>query len=469
MTGFSFLYLSQHGKIFARMPTVLRSRYFFLLAALCLTASATAQIVKGTFERPLPASVVVLYATTGSEHPAIDSARIEEDGTFSFPHRDLPAGFYQLGINGDDRIDIVLDPADPVVELAFHGTPLQRNINVLRSADNQRMWAYKLVSRAGQDVIQTIKTERANASPLDTALLRSLDRREAEQRKRMRDALDSLSSIDPNGQFARAVRVDRALDAAIPLGPVGIRAAFDFSDTWTLRSNAYSKATVVYLQNTRFDNEYAFHRACDTLLREASKDTSCWRYMRYQLVDIFATYGPDEVAQYLVDTYVVGADSRVPPEAELLAIAAAQLRMVIGAPAPDALLATPGTKDSTALSSLWEKQDFTALFFYSSTCDHCHAQMPGLRTLYEEMDRPFFNLIGIALDASEEEFRTTIAEEDLRFPCFSSLIGWGEHAAKSFNVKATPSLIVVDRKGRIAAKPMNHEELRSFLVAHRKR
>jgi len=463
------LYLSQHGKIFARMRTVVRSRSFSSFASLLLVAPACAQIVKGIFERPLPASEVVLYATTGAEHPAIDSARIEEDGTFSFPQRQLPAGFYQLGINGDDRIDLVLDPADPVVELAFHGTPLQRNINVVRSADNQRMWAYKLVSRAGQDELQTIKTERANASPLDTALLRSLDRREAEQRKLMRTTLDSLSSIDPNGQFARAVLVDRALDAAIPLGPSGIRTAFDFSDPWTLRSNAYSKATVVYLQNTRFDNEYAFHRACDTLLREASKDTSCWRYMRYQLVDIFATYGPDEVAQYLVDTYVVGDGSRVPPEAELMAIAAAQLRMVIGAPAPDARLATPGRSDSTALSSLWGKAEFTALFFYSSTCDHCHDQMPGMRALYEEMERPFFNLIGIALDADEAEFKTTITEERLSWPSYSSLIGWGEPAAKAFNVKATPSLIVVDRKGKIAAKPMNHEELRTFLVAQRKR
>ncbi|MGV3637020.1 MAG: TlpA family protein disulfide reductase [Flavobacteriales bacterium] len=451
------------------MRNVVRSRSSFSFASLLLVAPASAQIVKGTFERPLPASVVVLYATTGSEHPAIDSTGIQEDGTFSFPQRELPAGFYQLGINGDDRIDLVVDPADPVVELAFHGTPLQRNINVIRSADNQRMWAYKNVSRAGQDAIQNIKNERANASPLDTALLRSLDRREAEQRKLMRDALDSLSAIDPNGQFARAVQVDRALDAAIPLGPSAIRKAFDFSDPWTLRSNAYSKATVVYLQNTRFDNEYAFHRACDTLLIEASRDTSCWRYMRYQLVDIFTTYGPDEVAQYLVDTYVVGEGSRVPPEAELVAIAAAQLRMVIGAPAPEARLASPGGSDSTALSSLWGRSAYTALFFYSSTCDHCHAQMPGLRALYDEMKRPFFNLIGIALDANEEEFRTTIVEERLNWPCYSSLIGWGEPAAKAFNVKATPSLFVVDRQGRIAAKPMNHEELRSFLLEKRKR
>lgn len=443
-------------------------RILLVLSASLAAFGAHAQVIKGVFDQPLPASVVVLYGTTGSEHPPIDSVRIGDDGTFEFTQRTYPAGFYQLGINGDDRIDLVVDPSDPLIDLVFHGTPLQRNLEVLHSGDNQRMWAYKRYSRAGQDALQVIQTERANASPLDTALLRELDRRESAARRTMRHMLDSLAGVSPDGQFARAVRLDRILDAAVQSGPQAIRAAFDFSDPWILRSNAYAKATVVYLQNTRFDNEYAFHRACDTLLVAASRDTACWRYMRYQLVDIFATYGPDEVAQYLVDEYVIGAGSRVPPEPTLVTIAAAQLRMVIGAPAPDVRLATPGVKDSIALSSLWSKQDYTALFFYSSTCDHCHGQMPGLRQLVSDMKPAFFKLIGIALDATIEEFNTTIAAEHINWPCYTSLIGWGEPAAKSYNVKATPSLIVVDRKGHIVAKPMDHQELRAFLEQRRK-
>lgn len=434
-----------------------------LFLFLFLSKSLVAQTIQGRFERPLPARMVVLYGTTGSQHPPIDSVLIGEDGAFVFPYRALPSGFYQIGINGDDRIDLVLDPRDPVIDLAFHGVPLQRNLNVLRSADNQRMWAYKLVSRAGQDELKAIQAERANASPLDTAGLARLSRHEAAVRNRMRNALDSLSALAPDGQFARAVQVDRRLDAAAHSGPRAIREIFDFSDPWTLRSNAYAKATVAYLQGTRFDSELAFHRACDTLLLTAAADTACWRYMRRQLVDIFATYGPDEVAQYLVDTYVVGPGSRVAPEAALLTMAAAQLRMTLGAPAPDAPLRSPLNRDTTMLSAVWSAQEYTALFFYSSTCDHCHHQMPGLRSLVMEMEPGFFKLLGIALDATAEEFTATIAEEGINWPCYSSLIGWGEPAAKAYNIKATPSLIVVDRMGRILAKPMDHTELRSFL------
>lgn len=441
--------------------------FLFLIWSFLLSASH-AQVIKGVFEQPLPANTVVLYATTGSEHPALDSVLIGTDGTFTFPYRSFPAGFYQIGINGQDRIDLVVDAREPVIELAFHGVPLQRNLNVIQSADNQRMWAYKVVSRSGQDELQLIQNERANASPLDTASLGRLDRQERRVRNMMRVALDSLSSIAPDGQFARAVRLDRSLDAAAPGGPAAIRAAFDFSDPWALRSTAYSKAVVLYLQGTQFTNEYAFHRACDTLLTAASRDTVCWRYMRYQLVEIFGTYGPDEVAQYLVDHYVIGTGSLVQPEPALMHIAAAQLRMALGAPAPDAQLAKPGHPDSTALSSLWKQQAYTALFFYSSTCDHCHGQMPGLRQLVLDMKPSQFKLVGIALDATEEEFSATIAQEGINWACYSSLLGWGEPAAKAYNVKATPSLFVIDKKGRIVAKPMDHQELRAFLEGQKR-
>jgi len=424
---------------------------------------ATAQLVKGTFERPLPATHVVLYGTAGSDHPVLDSVAIHRNGHFEFPQRAFPPGFYQLGINGDDRIDLVLDPADPVVELAFHGTPLQRNLNVLRSGDNQRMWEYKLISRAGQDELQRIGDQRAGASPLDTAFLHRLDRHEAMVRARMSDALDSLSSIAPDGQFARAVRLDRRLDAVARSGPAAIRGAFDFSDPWSLRSNAYAKATVMYLQSIRFDNEYAYHRACDTLLSEAAADTGSWRYMRHQLIDIFGTYGPDEVAQYLVDQYVIGPGSLHPPDPDLMRIAAVQLRLALGSPAPDTLLMMPGGTDTIRLSTIWPEQDFTGLFFYSSTCDHCHAQMPGLRELVSQEDPRHFKLVGIALDATADEFKATIVEEGINWACYSALIGWGEPAAKAFNVKATPTLFVLDRRGRIVAKPMDHQELRAFL------
>ncbi len=439
-----------------------------LFAIAYFHGSVRAQEITGLFERPLPAKTVVLYNTRGNAHLAIDSAIIGDDGRFSFGDRELLPGFYQVGINGDDRVDLVVDTSEAVIEFAFHGTPLQRNLNVIRSGENQRLWAFKLKSREGQALLAKVKEQRDGASPIDTALLYALDRRELTIRAGMARALDSLIVIAPDGQFAYAVQADRRLDDAISGGPPMIRKAFDFANPRLLRSSAYAKAIVVYLQTTPFTTEDAFQRASDTLLMAATRDTSCWAYMRAQLVDMFVTYGPDEVAQHLVDHYVVGSGALVPPDHALLQVAAEQLRLVNGAPAPDMILVTPGAKDTLLLSEVMPKHDFTALFFYSSTCDHCHAQMPGLRQLVADMKPSFFHLIGIALDVTEEEFRTTLTEENINWPCYSELKAWGIQGAKDFNVKATPSLFVLDRTGMIRAKPMDHEELRAFLLANTK-
>lgn len=424
------------------------------------------QAIQGSFDPQVQARTVVLYGTRGTDHPAIDSTDIGSDGRFSFAHRSHPPGFYQLGIQGTDRVDIILDPSEPVVELVFHGTPLQRNMEVIRSGENQRMWAFKFLSRTSSEAIARINGERASASPLDTAVLRSLERQEAAIRNRLDRTLDSLTALAPQGQFAFAVDVDRRLEESFTLGPAGILSTFEFSDQRLLRSASYAKAMMAYLQATPFIHEFALHRACDTLLHAASRDSLCWTYTRHHLIEIFITYGPDDLAQYLVDRYVIGDAVLYPPDESLLAMAADQLRMGIGAPAPDMVLVSPGSTDTLRLAQVLPEHDHTGLFFYSSTCDHCHQQMPGLRQLVQEMEPARFQLIGIALDATEEEFRATIEEEVINWPCYTELKGWGAQGAKDFNVKATPSFYVLDRNGRIVAKPMDHEALRTYLISN---
>lgn len=437
----------------------------FLLLIVCLghVAHSSAQVISGTLERPLQAHRIVLYGTRGTDHPAIDSVSIDADGYFHFRQRLYPPGFYQLGVNDSDRVDLILDPSEPEVNVAFSGHPLQEHIEVQRSVENQRMWTYKRISRSGQEELARIRSDRAVASPTDTALLSTLFDREATTTSNMGRALDSLVNLTSEGQFTYAVRSDQRLDRAIPLGRSAILRAFDLSDARNLRSASYSKAIIAYLQNSAPTDEYALHRASDSVLTAASGDTVCWSYCRSFLVDLFATYGPDDVAQYLVERYVVGDGAILPPDAELLRLVAAQLRLVPGAYAPDMILVSPGSPDTLRLSSVLLDQTYTGLFFYSSTCDHCHDQMPGLRQLVSDMDPKDFRLIGIALDATAEEFTGTVTEEGINWSCYTELKGWGAQGAKDFNVKATPTLIVIDSKGRIANKPMDHEELRTFL------
>lgn len=442
---------------------LLRALSMLLLA--CTLDAVHAQVISGTLDLPNRPSTILLYGTRGADHPVLDSAHLGPTGAFRFRARPFPTGFYQLGINDSDRVDIILDSREAALEVHFSGRPLQRNITVARSGENQRMWTFKRYSRAGQATIAAIRDQRAAASPRDTALLSRLDRMEADAKQQLDQALDSLVRIHPDGQFAFAVDMDRKLQAAVSAGPAAILGSFDLSDPRLLRSAAYTKALVYYLQSSPVVDENSFHRACDSLLRAAAGDTATWSYTRKHLIDLFTTYGPDEVAQYLVERYVIGPDALVAPEAAVLRAAAEQLRVASGAIAPDMILVRPGVVDTAHLRDVMKEHAYTTLFFYSSTCDHCHDQMPGLRQLVLDMPQEHFLVVGIALDATVEEFKETIALERINWPCYTELKGWGAQGAKDFNVKATPSFIVVDREGRIVAKPLDHEALRSFISA----
>ncbi|MEZ4739496.1 MAG: redoxin domain-containing protein [Flavobacteriales bacterium] len=283
-----------------------------------------------------------------------------------------------------------------------------------------------------------IRTIREGADPQDLGLIKELANQERSIATALENSLDSLIAVDPEGQFAFAVRTDRMLDASILDGPQGIRRTFDFSNPRNLRSSSYSKAVMVYLQNTPWTTDMALQYACDTLLVSAANDSACWIYMRSYLVELFATYGPADLAQYLVDRYVVGTGSRFPPDERLLVLAAEQMRVVNGAPAPEVHLITPGASDTTKLSDIVRQHDYTALFFYSSTCDHCHEQMPGLQVIVNEVPSKKFQVIGIALDVDVTEFRQAIIDHGMNWPCYSHLIGWGEPAAKNMRSRRPP-------------------------------
>ena len=440
--------------------------FILLFASFWLAQYCNAQQIFGTVDRSVTAKTIVLYGTRGASHYAMDSVAISSKGRFAFFLQKFPPGFYQLGVNDTDRVDIILDPNEPEVELILSGVPLQRNLKVAASAENQRMWAYKGISRVGYEKLNAISEERKSASPIDTALLDLLNRRQNKVQAELDKSLDSLIRLVPSGQFAFAVNIDRALDAVESSGPDEIKRVFNFSSPRLLRSSSYSKAIMLVLQRTPVEDEYSMQHACDSLLMAADRDTACWNYTRAYLIELFATYGPDDLAQYLVDEYVVGAGAMNLPNAALLELAAAQLRLVKGAPAPDVELARPGEPDTLHLSGIWPDHDLTTLFFYSSTCDHCHHQMPGLRQLVLDYDPAKFHLIGIALDHDTLEFPKTLLEFRVNWPCYTMVKSWGDPAAKAFNVKATPSFFVIDRAGRIVAKPMDHEELRAFLVKY---
>ena len=433
-----------------------------LLALSLLVGTAHGQRVKGAFasstDRP---DSVSLFATVGSQLVPLFRAPVNAKGRFDLGRLHLEPGFYKLASNDSDRVDLILGTSEKDIQLIFTGAPLQEHITVRRSLENQLLWSYKGISRAHQRSIADLRSERGKADPMDTALIASLDRRErmldetkAKEKARIMDAY-------PNTYFTYALAQDAALMTALGQGWQALRAAVPLDDHRLLRSNLHAKAVLAFLQVSPPE---AYEATCDSLLAWTADDSLAWCTIRTQLVTLFHTYGPDLLAEYLVDSYVAGPKARFPADPLLLQLVKQRLRVAPGAQVPlDLAMPLPLIADTVLTGTLISQYDHVLLFFFSSSCGHCHDEMPAVSMLLAESDPKQFGVVGVALDEDLDELRRTVQVERLDFPIASDLAGWSGPIGKAFGITATPSFFLLDRAGVIRAKPLDMIETRAEL------
>ncbi len=440
----------------------------YTLAALScavLPRVAIAQRIFGTVPATATSSRIMhLLVSRGAGTRVVDSTRIDASGRFEFPDHTYPEGFYHLALNDTDQVDLILNPREKVVQLEFSGVPLQRNIRILRSDENKRLWDYKVVSRRSQAVQASAMAEKQTLEVNDTRRQFELDSIAGRALELQQVHLQAIMTEAPDSYFAKVVRADREVEGAKGANPMAVVKGFDLSDAGLMRSSVYDKAVITFLKNIHAASEEQFLSASDSLISYASRDPECKAYMIDHLIDLYSTYGPDMALQHLIDRYVVTPEGVQQIDPALRERVQVLLKVGVGAIGADVDLPTP--TGPVPLRSIVERGRYTALFFYSSTCDHCHQEMPILKEAYSAFHARGFEIVGIALDADSSEFTKCISEEALPWPSYSEFIGWGANAVKAYQVKATPWLYVLDDHMRIVAKPTNATILRTWLDEH---
>lgn len=452
------------GMMFSFVQVPMRATFNSAMAGLACLAfqGLQAQTLIGQFNGDAANGLMLLLLQARGEHMRpVDSTRVAADGTFRFARHFSETGFYQLALHDTDRVNIVLDAREPLVDLRFAAEPLAQHIQVEASAENKRMQEMTYVMDEAESIQEAVRKGKANLKPDDTLHLEALDRVLEKALATRASYLQGLADEAGKSFFAKVLSVDRAVDAARDKGPRAVAAAFNFSDPELLRSTVFDKAVLAFLQSMRPVSEDQFANASDTLMALASGNVDCRSYMLEHLIDLFATYGPERALQHLVDRYVADPKEKVVISPELRTLLDGMLALSVGHTAPDVPLNDNGV--DLHLADLVRAHRFTALFFYSSTCEHCHAQVPGLIADRAKYLAKGFDVVGIALDADSAEFLQNIRENAIPWKCFSEFNGWGSQAAKAFLVKGTPAFFLLDEHMKIVAKPENAIELGTVL------
>lgn len=134
--------------------------------------------------------------------------------------------------------------------------------------------------------------------------------------------------------------------------------------------------------------------------------------------------------------------------------------VAIGSIAPEIKLNDPSGKE-IALSSLRGK--VVLIDFWASWCGPCRQENPNNVKLYKEFKDKGFEIYGVSLDKTKENWTEAIMQDKLTWIHVSDLKYWSSAAAATYKVEAIPATFLIDKDGKILAKNLRGEELNAFV------
>jgi peroxiredoxin len=107
----------------------------------------------------------------------------------------------------------------------------------------------------------------------------------------------------------------------------------------------------------------------------------------------------------------------------------------------------------------------TVVVFWASTCGACRNELTSLKKLYTDFHDKGFEVLGVSLDTSAERRQEFLKEAALPWP---SLVAEGEDSgipfAQRYKVRSIPSVVLIDRSGKVVAIDKRGDSLRQAVA-----
>lgn len=160
-----------------------------------------------------------------------------------------------------------------------------------------------------------------------------------------------------------------------------------------------------------------------------------------------------EEAVTALDTNV----AKVPIVKDLMARAQLMKTVAIGQKAPDF---TQNDVNGNPVS-LYSKVGAKLLLvdFWAAWCNPCRQENPNVVRVYKEFSRKGFDVFGVSLDRTKEDWVQAIKDDNLTWTHVSDLQYWNNAAAKVYAVNAIPANFLLDENGTIIGRNLRGEDL----------
>jgi peroxiredoxin len=146
---------------------------------------------------------------------------------------------------------------------------------------------------------------------------------------------------------------------------------------------------------------------------------------------------------------------------QLKSLVQEQQKTAIGVVAPDFTMNDTEGKP-IQLSSLRGK--VVLVDFWAAWCGPCRQENPNVVKLYQQYHSKGFEILGVSLDRTKEDWLKAIKADNLTWIHVSDLQYWQNAAARLYGVNAIPQSFLLDKDGKIIAKGLRGEQLAKKLL-----
>ena len=173
------------------------------------------------------------------------------------------------------------------------------------------------------------------------------------------------------------------------------------------------------------------------------------------LASLSQSLQPDETESLLntLDSNVAKIDVIVELKERLKAVKL----VAVGQKAPDFTLNDVNGKPVSLYSKLGSK--LLLVDFWAGWCRPCRMENPNVVKIYSEFHKKGFDVLGVSLDRSKDEWLKAIADDKLTWTHVSDLQYWNNAAAKLYAVNSIPANFLLDENGVIIARNLRGDDL----------
>lgn len=136
----------------------------------------------------------------------------------------------------------------------------------------------------------------------------------------------------------------------------------------------------------------------------------------------------------------------------------------IGEIAPD--FTAPNIDGSNVtLSVELKKNKVTLVDFWAAWCRPCRVENPNLVRLYKKYNKEGFNIIGVSLDRTKEQWEQAVIDDNLPWVQVSNLNFWNDPIARRYSIRAIPQSYLLNKDGLVMGKNLRGQDLEARISA----